>query len=84
MDASTLKKNYKVFHHVLVNALVANVTNYFVWFALTFWAYLTTKSIIVTSIIAGSFAVLNMLSAFLFGNIVDHNKKKKVMIWSSV
>ena len=38
---------------------------------------------IATSIIAGIFAVSNAFSAFIFGSIVDHNRKKNVMLRSS-
>jgi MFS transporter, DHA3 family, multidrug efflux protein len=34
----------KLFYAVLANSLVASVTNTFVWFAVTFWVYLETKS----------------------------------------
>jgi DHA3 family multidrug efflux protein-like MFS transporter len=37
-----------------------------------------------TSLVAGTFAVLTMLSAFFFGNIVDHNKKRFAMIFSTL
>lgn len=33
----------KKFTQVLINTLIANVTTSFLWFALTFWAYLETK-----------------------------------------
>ncbi len=72
-----------VFNHILVNTLVATVTNLFVWFALTFWVFLETHSILATSLIAGIFAILNSFTAFFFGAIVDHNKKKIVMLLSS-
>ncbi len=75
--------NKKVFYHLLANTLVASVTNAFVWFALTFWVFLETKSVLMTSLIAGTFAVSNMLGAFFFGNIVDHNKKRTAMMLSS-
>ena len=36
----------RTFHAVLGNALAASVTNTFVWFAVTFWVYLQTNSVI--------------------------------------
>jgi DHA3 family multidrug efflux protein-like MFS transporter len=54
-----------------------------VWFAVTFWAYLETKSVIVTSIMAGIFTVTVALSGFVLGSVVDHNKKKRAMLLSS-
>ena len=40
------------FHHLLGNNLVANITNFTVWFALTFYVYLETKSVFATGMIA--------------------------------
>lgn len=76
--------NQRTFYHLLGNNLIASVTNFFVWFALVFWIYLTTQSILVTSLIAGVYAVLNAVTALVFGAIVDHNKKKTVMAYSSL
>ncbi len=56
----------------------------FVWFAITFWVFLETQSVLATSYIAGIFAISNMVSAFLFGSVVDHNRKKVVMLYSSL
>ncbi len=79
-----MTKNKLTFYNLLGNSALAAVTNAFVWFALTFWAFLETESVLVTSVIAGSFAVFNMFSAFLFGNIVDRYRKKTAMVMSGV
>ncbi len=79
-----IEQNKKIFYHLLGNSLVAMVTNMFIWFSLTYWAYIETRSVVITSLVAGSFAALNMLGAFFFGNIVDHNKKRVAMILSSI
>ena len=76
--------NRRIFHHLLANTLVAAVTNAFVWFALTFWVYLETKSVLAVSSVGGCFAVANMLFAFFFGGIVDHHTKHRAMMLSSV
>lgn len=73
----------KQFYNVLINTLIANVTTSFLWFALTFWVYLETKSVMATAIIGGSYMLLIALFSIMFGTIVDHNKKKKVMMISS-
>src|SRR5690606_20179049 len=39
--------------------------------------------VLVTSMIAGTFAVLNMVCAFLFGGIVDRYRKKTAMVMSN-
>lgn len=73
----------RVFDYILMNSLIANITNFFVWFALTFWVFLETHSILATSLIAGIFAIINAVTGLFFGAIVDHNKKKIVMMLSS-
>jgi DHA3 family multidrug efflux protein-like MFS transporter len=73
----------KSFYKFLGIALLVSTTNNFVWFALTFWIYLETKSVVSTSTIAALWLVATALSGIWFGSIVDHNKKKKVMMGSS-
>ncbi len=67
-----------------MNTLIANVTTSYLWFALTFWAYLETGSVMATSIIGGSFMFLVAICSIIFGTIVDHNKKKNVMLFASL
>ena len=73
----------KPFHHLLANNLVANVTNFTAWFALTFWVFLETRSVFATGMIAGIFLVLTAGLAIWFGSLVDHHRKKAVMVGSS-
>lgn len=72
------------FYAVLANTLVANVTTSYLWFALTFWAYLETRSVLATAIIGGSYMLLVAVFGVVFGTIVDHMKKKAVMLLSSM
>lgn len=74
----------RAFRRVLVNTLVSNVTTSFLWFALTFWAYLETRSVLATSIVGGSFMLLIAVLGPLFGTYVDHHRKRDVMVISSV
>lgn len=74
----------KLFYHLLGNTLVASVINFTIWFAITFFVYLETRSVFATAIIAGIFLVLTAGSGFWFGSLVDHYKKKYVMLGSSV
>lgn len=74
----------KTFYQILANTVLANVTNMTVWFALIFFVYLETKSVTATSIISGIYLVLTAALGIWFGSLVDHNKKKKVMILSGV
>lgn len=73
----------KSFYHVLINTLVANVTTSYLWFALTFWVYLETKSVLATGIIGGTYMLLVALCSIWFGTIVDRHKKRSVMLFAS-
>lgn len=72
------------FYHVLINTLIANVTTSFLWFALTFWVYLETQSVLAVGLIGGAYMLLVAVFSILFGTIVDQNKKKTVMLASSL
>lgn len=71
------------FHQILGNNLVANVTNFTVWFAITFWVYLETRSVFATGMIAGVYLVFTAGFGIWFGSLVDHNPKKLAMLGSS-
>ena len=71
------------FHQVLANNLIQNVTNFTVWFALVFWAFLETRSVFVTGMIGGVYLVMTAGLAIWFGSLVDHHTKKRVMLVSS-
>lgn len=73
----------KAFYWLLGNNLVASITNSTVWFAIIFYAYLETQSVLVTSILGGLYLVLVSISGFWLGSLVDHNKKKSIMLVSS-
>lgn len=72
------------FYLLLANTLVASLTNSCVWFALTFWLYLETKSVVATSVMAGIYLGTVAFSGFFLGSLVDHYRKKTVMIGSSL
>jgi MFS transporter, DHA3 family, multidrug efflux protein len=74
----------KTFHLTLANSLVAFITNNFVWFAVTFWVYLETRSVIATSVMAGVFTLTIAFSGFFLGSLVDRYPKKRVMLLSSI
>src|SRR4028118_776840 len=73
----------RTFHSVLANNLVANVTNFTVWFAITFWVFLETHSVFATGMIAGIYLVLTAGFGIWLGSIVDHHSKKAAMLGSS-
>lgn len=70
----------KIFYQVLWNNLFVTLASFFVWFALVFWLYLGTQSVLATSIVGGAFMALMAATGVWFGSIVDHNKKKNVML----
>ena len=72
-----------LFYRLVANTLVASVTNNFLWFALTFWVYLETRSVIATSVIGGSYMLLFAASGLYFGTFVDRTTRKVSMLVSS-
>ena len=68
-----------VFRSLLLNTLVSGVTSSFVWFALTFWVYLETRSVVATGVIGGSFGIASAAIGPAFGTYVDHHRKKNAM-----
>src|SRR5829696_2359240 len=72
------------FRRLLVNTLVSGVTTSFLWFALTFWVYLETRSVLATGIIGGTYMLLIAVFSIFFGTIVDRHRKHQVMVLSSV
>ncbi|HEU5187830.1 MAG TPA: MFS transporter [Candidatus Saccharimonadales bacterium] len=76
--------NQRTFYNLLANTLVASLTNFTVWFAITFFVFLQTRSVFATAVIAGIYLVITAISGIWFGSLVDHNKKKKIMLVSSL
>ncbi|HEU4511242.1 MAG TPA: MFS transporter [Pyrinomonadaceae bacterium] len=74
----------KNFYSVLVNSVAAFLINNFVWFAVTFWVYLETRSVIATAVMAGIYTSTVALSGFFLGSLVDRYPKKHVMLISSI
>src|SRR5688500_2855307 len=67
------------FRSLLVNTLVSGVTSTFLWFALTFWVYLETRSVVATGVIGGAFALSSAILGPVFGTFVDRRRKKAAM-----
>jgi MFS transporter, DHA3 family, multidrug efflux protein len=74
----------RAFVHLLVNTLLVSVINFTVWFAVTFWVFLETKSVLATGMVAGIFLVATALCGIWFGSLVDHYRKKAIMQASSL
>jgi DHA3 family multidrug efflux protein-like MFS transporter len=73
-----------VFYVILANSLVAILTNTLVWFGVTFWVYLQTRSVLATSVMAGIYLVTVAVSGFFLGSLVDRYRKKNALLISSV
>ena len=74
----------RAFTNVLVNTLIANVTTSFLWFALTFWVYIETESVLATGVIGGAYMLLIAFFSMVFGTIVDRYRNHTDMLISSV
>ncbi|WP_076623865.1 MFS transporter [Leucobacter chironomi] len=69
----------RVFLHLLVNTAVANLTTNFLWFALVFWVFIETRSILATGVLGGAYMLIIALSSMYFGSLVDRFRKLRVM-----
>lgn len=72
------------FIRVLINIAIANMSTYLLWSAFSFWIYLETKSVLVLSVLSGTYMLLVTFSSMFFGTIVDKHKKKSVMMGASL
>jgi DHA3 family multidrug efflux protein-like MFS transporter len=73
----------KTWYAVIVNSLAASLTNTVVWFAVTFWVYLQTHSVVATSVMAGVYLATVALSGVFLGSLVDRYPKKRMLLLSS-
>jgi len=73
----------RTFFGVLANTALANVTTSYLWFGLTFWVYLETRSVLATGIIGGAYMLLVAVFGMVFGSIVDRYRKHQAMIFAS-
>jgi DHA3 family multidrug efflux protein-like MFS transporter len=73
----------KRFLNILINTAIANTSTFFLWSALSFWLYLETHSVLILSLLSGTFMILVTLSGMFFGTIVDKHRKKRVIAVSS-
>jgi len=73
----------RTFLHVLLNTLLVSVVNFTLWFALTFWVFLETRSVFATGLIGRVFLVAVVLTGIWFGSLVDHHRKKAALVVST-
>ncbi len=81
-DIDTTAKT-RAFRALLVNTLVTGVTSSFVWFALIFWAYLETRSVVATGVIGAGFSLSMAVIGPAFGTFVDRQRKHTAMVVST-
>jgi DHA3 family multidrug efflux protein-like MFS transporter len=74
-----IRGDRRTFFQLLVSTLLVSVINFTVWFAVTFWVYLQTRSVFATGVVAAVFLVLTALTGIWFGSLVDHHAKKTMM-----
>ncbi len=74
----------KRFLQILINISVANTATFFLWNALSFWLYIETRSVLILSILGGTYMTLVTLSGMFFGTIADKHRKKHVIAFSLV
>lgn len=73
----------RAFAHVLGNTAAAMLGTAFIWFGLTFWAYLETRSVLVTSFMGGGYMLLLAVLGVPFGALIDRHRKHTMMIASA-
>jgi DHA3 family multidrug efflux protein-like MFS transporter len=70
----------QVFRRLLANTLMTGVTSTFLWFALTFWVYLETRSVVATGVIGGAFSISSAVLGPFFGTFVDRHRKHTALL----
>ncbi|HMS35979.1 MAG TPA: MFS transporter, partial [Arachnia sp.] len=74
----------RAFNHVLGNTAAATLATTFLWFGITFWAYLETRSVLATSFLGGAYMLGMAIFGVPFGGLVDRFRKHVIMVWSAV
>ena len=74
----------RAFNQVLGNTAAAMLSTMFLWFGITFWAYLETRSVLATSIMGGAYMLGMAVLGVPFGSLIDRYRKHVVMVWSAV
>ena len=79
-ETTTSAETERVFRRLVANTLMTGVTSSFLWFAVTFWVYLETRSVVATGVIGAAFGLSSALIGPAFGTFVDRHRKH----WSMV
>ena len=70
----------RTFKQLLANTLLTGVTSTFLWFALTFWVYLETRSVVATGVVGGAFMLSSAILSPYFGTFVDQHRKHSAFV----
>jgi DHA3 family multidrug efflux protein-like MFS transporter len=81
---STHLSNHRDFYQFTGNTLAASVTGSLVWFGLSIWVYLETKSVFATSVLSALYMIALIVTGYVFGSVVDRYGKRAVMLWSDI
>ena len=63
----------RIFRRLVANTLITGVTSSFLWFAVTFWVFLETRSVVATGVIGAAFGLSSALIGPAFGTFVDRH-----------
>ncbi len=77
-------ESMRVFYRLLVNTLISGVTSTFLWFALTFWVYIETHSVVATGMIGAGYSLSAAVLGPVFGTFVDRHRKQPVMMLATL
>lgn len=84
LAAPTTDRSLRTFRQLLVNTLVSGVTSSFLWFALTFWVFLETRSVVATGVIGAAFSIATAFLGPVAGTYVDRHRKHEAMVLTTV
>lgn len=74
----------RAFSHVLGNTAAAMLGTAFLWYGITFWAYLETGSVLATSFLGGAYMLGMAVLGVPFGSLIDRTRKHRAMVISAV
>jgi len=80
----TTQERSRAFTHVLINSAAASLGTAFIWFGITFWAYLETRSVLATSFLGGTYMLGMAVLGVPFGGLIDRLRKHTAMMISAI
>lgn len=81
---TTTQERSRAFIHVLINSAAASLGTSFIWFGITFWAYLETRSVLATSFLGGAYMLGMAILGVPFGSLIDRHRKHTIMVASAI